>query len=407
MSRTSQALDNLRGFVILMVLAFHSFMAYMTSQPLSPSPFGAPPYEWQAHPIVDRDRWLGFDLFGAFQFLHLMQLMFFISGLFVWPSLMRKGATTFLRERVLRLGVPFVVGVFFLMPAAYLPVYRVSSVDPRWSEFWPHWIALPFWPSGPMWFLWFLLVLNVIAAGLCWLAPASGKLLGRVSGYAGSHPERFFISLVIFSALIYLPLAARFEPWQWLDIGPFAIQPSLAPQYAIYFLCGLAVGARGLDRGLLGSDGILSQRWSLWLIGAFVAFLLWIIPTALIVKGWGATLTGLDVASELSVVLFAASACFASLVCFLRFGNMRLRVLEMISENAYGIYLFHYVFVIWAQYALLQVSMPAIIKGTIVLSVTLALSWGVSVSVSSIPGGARLLRGDRRALMVDARSAVK
>ena len=41
MSRVSLALDNLRGFVVLMALAFHSFMAYMASQPLSPSPFDA------------------------------------------------------------------------------------------------------------------------------------------------------------------------------------------------------------------------------------------------------------------------------------------------------------------------------------------------------------------------------
>ena len=95
MSRVGLALDNLRGFVILMVLAFHSFMAYMASQPLSPSPFDASPYNWQAHPIIDSDRWWGFDLFGAFQFLHLMQLMFFLSGLFIWPSLHAQGGSQY------------------------------------------------------------------------------------------------------------------------------------------------------------------------------------------------------------------------------------------------------------------------------------------------------------------------
>ena len=37
-----------------------------------------------------------------------MTLMFFISGLFVWGSLQQKGAERFLRDRLLRLGVPFV-----------------------------------------------------------------------------------------------------------------------------------------------------------------------------------------------------------------------------------------------------------------------------------------------------------
>ena len=84
---------------------------------------------------------------------------------------------------------------------------------------------------------------------------------------------------------------------------------------------------------------------------------------------------------------------------------MRRRILGGISENAYGIYLFHYVFVVWTQYTLLQVPMPAIVKGAIVLSVTLALSWAVSASVSSAPVGARLMRGERRASMAEARSS--
>src|SRR5262245_19862296 len=107
MSRVSFALDRLRGYVVVMVVAFHATMAYMASLPAAPPRFDAPPYEWLAHPIVDRARWLGFDLFGAFQFLHLMQLMFFLSGLFVVPALLRKRSSAFLRDRLLRLGVPF------------------------------------------------------------------------------------------------------------------------------------------------------------------------------------------------------------------------------------------------------------------------------------------------------------
>lgn len=397
MSRVNLALGNLRGFVILMVLAFHSFMAYIAWQPLSPTPFDSPPYEWQAHPIIDSNRWWGFDLFGAFQFLHLMQLMFFLSGLFVWSSLVRKGAATFLIDRVIRLGVPFAVGVILLMPLAYFPAYSVRSVDPSWSGFWSHWISLPFWPSGPTWFLWFILVLNVSTGGIYWLAPRSKQFMVHLSDFAGRYPERFFISLVAASALIYLPLARLFEPWQWIAFGPFAIQPSLAPQYAVYFLAGLTVGAGGIDRGFLGSDGMLAQRWVAWLVSAVVAFLLWVVPAALIEKGQLA-LPVLGIARELGVVLFAASACFASIAFFLRFATLG-RIFWSISENAYGIYLFHYVFVIWMQYSLLRFPIPAIVKGAIVLCATVVLSWAVAVSVSSVPVGARLMRGEQRTSM--------
>jgi hypothetical protein len=91
MSEVSLALRNLRGLAILLILAFHCLSAYIVNQPAQPPPFDLAPYTWRAMPIVDRERWLGFDLFCAFQFLYLMQLMFFLSGLFVWPSLQRRG----------------------------------------------------------------------------------------------------------------------------------------------------------------------------------------------------------------------------------------------------------------------------------------------------------------------------
>jgi Acyltransferase family len=230
MSKSSLALSNLRGFAIIMVVAFHSFIAYLGSQPMSPHPFDAPPYDWTANPIIDSARWFGFDLFCASQYVYLMHLMFFLSGLFVWPSLLRKGAKTFLHGRIMRLGVPFILGIYLLMPVAYYPVYRVTAVDPSWSAFLSHWMALPFAPAGPMWFLWFLLVLNIAAAGLYWLAPHAGERLGRLSSLAGSHPGRYFIVLVGISALAYLPLAAVFEPWEWVEFGPFSMQPSFSLQ---------------------------------------------------------------------------------------------------------------------------------------------------------------------------------
>ncbi|MGH6771435.1 MAG: hypothetical protein ACRECO_20740 [Xanthobacteraceae bacterium] len=103
-SATSQALSNLRGYVILIVLGFHAILAYLGSLPGTVQPFDQPPYEWLAFPIIDNQRWVGFDLFCAWHDVYLMSLMFFLSGLFVWPSLTRKGNGTFLVDRLLRLG---------------------------------------------------------------------------------------------------------------------------------------------------------------------------------------------------------------------------------------------------------------------------------------------------------------
>ena len=110
MSKTSLALDNLRGYAILIVVSFHSVIAYIASQPAAPLPFDHP--GWMANPIVDSARWLGFDVFCALQSVYMMHSMFLLSGLFVWPSLQRKGAREFLYDRLLRIGVPFLVGAY-------------------------------------------------------------------------------------------------------------------------------------------------------------------------------------------------------------------------------------------------------------------------------------------------------
>jgi glucans biosynthesis protein C len=394
--KSSLALSNLRGFAITMVVAFHAFIAYLDAQPLAPPPFDAPPYGWRRYPIIDSERWVGLDLFCAFQYIHLMQLMFFLSGLFVWRSLARKGGRKFLSDRLLRLGVPFLIGLYLLMPLAYWPVYRVTAVDPGWSAYWSQWMALPFWPCGPMWFLWFLLALNLIAAALFRFVPRAGEWLGRLA-QAGGEPIRFFVGLVVISAAAYLPLGALFDPWQWVEFGPLSFQPSLAPQYVIYFFAGVGVGVHGLERGLLATDGALARHWGRWLAGAGAAFLAWLIPTAVIVTEF-AVVPGLEVVANLGFVLCAATACFALVAVFLRFAAVPRPPLDSLSEHAYGIYLVHYVPVLWLQYLLLGTPLFAVVKAALVFVGSLVLSWAVSAAVCRIPVGSRLMGNRSREL---------
>jgi peptidoglycan/LPS O-acetylase OafA/YrhL len=245
-----------------------------------------------------------------------------------------------------------------------------------------------------MWFLWLLLLFNIAAAALFWLAPRAGESLARLS--AKVDPGRFFIALVAVSALAYIPLAALFAPWQWVQFGPFALQPSFAPQYAIYFFAGLGVGAFGLEEGLLEADGTLARQWLRWLAGTAAAFLLWIVPTALIFEG--TSLPGLQIVADLGFVLCAASACLALFALFLRFAGPHRSMFESLADNAYGIYLVHYVFVIWLQYMLLGVALFAVAKAAIVLTGALFLSWSITATVCRIPIGARLMGRKRREL---------
>jgi peptidoglycan/LPS O-acetylase OafA/YrhL len=408
MSGTSLALSNLRAFVILIVLAFHSVLAYLGSLPDAPFPFDIAPFRWNAFPIVDKERWFGFDIFCAFQDVYLMSFMFFMSGLFVWPSLERKGSPVFLYDRLLRIGVPFVVVVYLLMPIALYPTYLTTAVDPSIAAYWEHWRALPFWPSGPPWFLWQLFVLNIAAAAVFRFVPACGEYLGRWAAMAAVDPLRYFAVLIALSAVAYIPLALAFTPWAWKSVGPFSVQLSRPLHYAVYFFAGVGIGIHGLERGLLSVEGPLARRWAPWLGAFLAAFVLWSVPIGLMMKDDGTSDNGplaLQIISDFGFVLACAGGCFFVAGFTLRFARQRYAWLDNLSQNAYGMYLIHYVFVVWLQYALLSAALPAIAKASIVFSGTVVASWGTMIALRRIPlngpllgtmGRASALQGGRR-----------
>jgi Acyltransferase family len=274
MSSSSLALVNLRAVVILIVLAFHSILPYLAFLPPAPYPFDRAPYLWLAFPIIDNQRWFGFDLFCAWQDVGLMSLMFFLSGLFVPSSLASKGSRKFLSDRLLRIGLPMALAVIFLAPLAYYAAYRTTAVDPGLGAYRQDWLALPFWPCGPQWFLGQLLAFNILAAAAHQFVPGWDQRLVWLVALAGGNAVRFLVVLVTISALVYIPLMLAYSPFAWVNIGPVAFQPSRPLHYLFYFLAGVAVGTYGLDRGLLDRDGALARHWMAWLAAAIAGFLL-------------------------------------------------------------------------------------------------------------------------------------
>jgi glucan biosynthesis protein C len=397
MSPSSLALSNLRAIVILIVLGFHSMLAYLVWIPITAATdFASPPYAWRSFPIIDDHRFFGFDLFCAWQDVYLMALMFFLSGLFVWPSLTRKKDWGFLRDRVLRLGLPFVFGIFVLIPLALYPAYRVTATDPGVAAYWDAWRALPFWTNGPLWFLWQLLALNIVVAGLHWLAPNAIASLGRWSAAAPTHFARYFIALLAVSALAYVPLAVAFTPWAWSDSGFLTVQFCRPLLYAVYFFAGVGIGSAGIERGVVSVDGILARHWALWLAAALASLFLWMGLTGLTMNGPAPI--AVEIAADLSFVPACATSCFFLIAVSLRFATRQSRPLDSLSANAYGLYLVHYNFVVWLQYALLGTALFTVIKAAVVFGGTLVLSWIAILAVQRIPFGAQLIGAPRRAV---------
>ena len=231
------ALDRARTFIILLVVLHHSVLNYTY--------FGN----------GDRMRWLGFDLVVLFNDSFFMAFMFLISGLFVRDSLARKGPTIFLRDRAWRLGVPFLLSIFVLMPIAYYPIIPALSFAgndrfqlPAFLVAHAHRRAVAF-RSG---------MVPVGAAGArCF---GRRRLVDRAEGHSGVRPADFFRTRPADGGLRGIsdrlnrslsadaPVVRRRS---WLEPGgfPLPIQTSRILLYAGYFFTGVGVGAVSLQHG--------------------------------------------------------------------------------------------------------------------------------------------------------------
>jgi fucose 4-O-acetylase-like acetyltransferase len=315
-----------------------------------------------------------------------MSLMFLVSGLFAWPSLVRKGAGAFLRDRIWRLGLPFLVCAGALAPLAYYPAYLQSHTH---DGFWHEWLGLGNWPAGPAWFLWVLLAFGCLAAALYKLAPRWGDLLGRITQRSSTTPIKFFGALLVASSLVYLPMAAAFDPTRWVSFGPFFVQISRVLLYALYFFVGAGLDASGLDKGILDRDGKLARRWPLWIGASMIAFVFAIVMFVTIIATIpkGGPSQSLRAIGNFAFVLTCASASLATIAVFVRFARKGNRIADSLGSSAYGIYLCHYACVSWSQLAMLNVNMPGIAKAAIVFTTATLLSWGASTALRSLTSG--------------------
>ena len=76
---------------------------------------------------------------------------------------------------------------------------------------------------------------------------------------------------------------------------------------------------------------------------------------------------------------------------FVRFAESGWRLLDALQPSAYGIYLLHYIFIIWLQYAVYNLSLHAGVKAALVFVGTLAVSWTLTIMLRKIPIVARLI----------------
>jgi hypothetical protein len=369
----SVAMGYLRAFLTLLVIAHHAVLAYHAfapPPPLAPNAEAWASLVWTAFPVVDAAKWRGVELLVAWDDTFFMSLFFFVSGLFVWPSLGRKGAARFARDRVRTLGGAFVASAGVLAPLAYVPSYLQSGAGSAGGGgFWSAWRSLPAWPAGPAWFLWVLLVLACVAAALTRVVPGWGEALGRAAG-AVQRPIAFFAAIVAVTAIAYVPLAAQIDPLRWVSFGPFFLQASRALHYAAWFFAGAGVGAFGVDRGLLAPGGRLARRWPLWIVASLASFAVEMAVVVTILVGLekgDAPSRALRTFADVGFIVTCAASCLALLAVFVRFARPS-RVGDAVESCSFGMYLVHYPIVTWLQYALLGAPWSGAAKGSVAIA---------------------------------------
>jgi peptidoglycan/LPS O-acetylase OafA/YrhL len=371
------ALDRTRTFLTLVVLLHHSVI----------------PYTHFGH--TDPKSWIGFDCIVLATDSFFMAMFFFLSGLFVWPGLARKAPLTFFGDRLLRLGLPFVIAAFTIIPLAYYALALQQHRDLDFFDFWWKTVTVGPWPSGPIWFLWVLLALDLTASQLYRLSPNLVDPINRLSLKGFQRPVTFWLFFVGATAIVYLPLVVYYGQNHWFDFsGPFSVQASRVLLYAAYFFIGAGIGAANFERGVLSADGQLPRTRWLWVIATLIPYcLLWVmiyIKRGIIgnpdpLPDWYLAIYGLF------FVLFSASILFAIFAFFLHSKAPGPTLLDRMQADAYGMFLVHYPIVLWLQYWMFDFDWPAIAKATIAFVLTVILSWAATAALRKIPGANRVL----------------
>lgn len=378
------AFDYLRAFVITLVLFVHAALAYTASAYINfENPIAS------SNPVVNEQRWIGFDLVVALNETFLMPLLFFVSGMFVWQSLARKGAWKYLAGRLKRLGLPFVIGVLLLMPLAYYPaqlqVGLITEKETSYGVFWFGMVRSGFGTAGPLWFLWLLLAFDCLATFFYRVAPFIGGFVRGQLNIILGRPAAYFGVLLVISIIVYPPIAILFGPLTWIGIGPFNAQAGRILLYLVYFLTGTAIGAIGIDRSVYKTGGMLVKRWWGWGAVGLVSFTVFIIMIVVV------TPMERTFVSEIAFVVCCWAMVSGMIGLFLRFAERRVRLCDSLGENSYGIYIVHYVFVTWLQYLLLENGLSPLVKGMVVFSGTLILSWMSVAAIRRIPAVAKVI----------------
>ncbi|HEX3198026.1 MAG TPA: acyltransferase [Propionibacteriaceae bacterium] len=150
--------DNLKVILIAAVIAGHAVLGYTELDAWS----YADVREVTLRPAV---AYVLLAISAPFALL-VIPLLFLIAGLLTPSSLDRKGPWLFVRDRLLRLGVPFAVFALLLWPLLEYVLFRQLGEAPG---LWTYFRAEGTLDTGVLWFVGALLIFSLAYAGWVWV----------------------------------------------------------------------------------------------------------------------------------------------------------------------------------------------------------------------------------------------
>lgn len=338
-------LDGIKVFLSFMVVAHHAGQSY-----------GDTGGAWL---LFDEHKVNGMRHFFFINASYLMAFYFFISGYFTFTSLQKKRTLDFIKDRFYRLGIPlFFISVFIFIPLHY----SMSDTNLSFSLFvWDLYFNQPPLAFGHLWFIASLFLYSLFFVLIYRLTGMSDKRIV----YQSWFPVVFIVVASLGSYLIRIYYTV--DQWvTWL----VPIEPAHLPIYVLSFYVGILAKK---------NDWLPSLTFTNSLPYLFLLFLFLILQNS---THFINDALVFEVVYE-SLILVGISLFL--LVFFKTFLNVDRRIVQNISENNYGIYLFHLFFVLLFQFTFLEVHLPGMVKFILVTFLAFIASWLFSFFLRKLP----------------------
>ena len=374
-------LDYLRAGLVSLVILHHTAITY-----------GAIGSWYYTEPSTGPGAAL-LSLFTNFNQAWFLGCFFLISGYLSPASFDRKGPRQFLKDRLIRLGIPLVIFFFVIDPiTAYIAFSHLPASQVIAAGF-----ALPLtfnWQffvnavsTGPLWFVEMLLIFEF---GYAFLRVARNgvKMQGEKE-----RPFPSYRSIAIFILLLALTayLLRAIVPIDAEALG----FPSIfdLPQYLSFFIVG-TVAARG-DWLRRMPSSMANRFFVMALIGSATLLPLAIIGTDVTSLGWGSLLGYGSLSSAIYSLWDSAFAVGMSMFA-ISFFRSRFdspgRLWKIFSQDFYAAFILQaLVIVIVAAVLLSSVSLGSLPKFGLAAAIILPLTWGAAYLVRKLPFADRIL----------------